>query len=404
MKSILFFASRLVNSFLPFLLATFLFTLIFFVTGCKTTTSYKSNKGITYENNRLKGVETTEIEVKGFSQITESGEQDAYDRALEHGFRKAVEKVLGTLIQSETLVKNSILIEDKIVAKNRGFVQKYQVLSERNQGKTKTLSIKVWVAKGDIQKDVRSLGLLNERAGRPTLMVLINETMMNDQPSTMTRGLIYDFFKEKKFRFVDISKMSKNQESTSDETVKTWAVKQGAQVVVIGDVYSEEQEVSHFKDTGFKSVRSKIEIRVIYAGDGEVIASKTFHSAGTGLNIQTAQNSSIEKATKKINPALLEAIINHWDKASNEGFEYEIRVIGISFEEAQTIKDAIESKIEGVKNVFEKGYRNNMATYLVKYTGLANQLGKMLTLSRKTEVPLKLMNYNVKSIQLKRRQ
>ncbi len=370
----------------------------FWLTACKTSDSYRA------KTNSNKS-EVVLIKAEGYAQITEAGEQDAYDRALKHGFRKAVEKALGTLVQSKAIVENSTLIKDKIIAKSEGFVKRYKVLSEKNRGETKYLKLDVWVTKEDIEKDVFALSILNDDVGRPTLFVVIDERKMNGKSSEIGKNYLYDFFQKKRFRFVDVpaSLISGKNKNNVEARISDWGSRNGAQILIIGNVQSEEQQVGYFQDTGFKSVKSKIIIRAIYAGNGEVIASKTVSAAAAAPNLQVAQNNSIEKALGKVSPELFKAIIEHWKEASSEGFEYEIVVSGLSFLEAKLIKDAIESMVEGIKKVFEKNYRNGEMNYLVRYTGLASQLAGMLILEKKTQVPLKLVELDNKRLKFRKK-
>ena len=385
---------------MKFELSVFSLILVLSLTACKTKDSFK----LSDSNKNAENAEVVKVEIKGYAQITEAGEQDAYDRALKHGFRKAVEKILGTIIQSKTKIENSVLIKDEIMVKSEGFVKNFKVLSQQNQSGTKYLKMMVWVTKNDIKDDLLALGILNDDVGRPTLLVVTDESKMNKKPSEIIKNHLYGFFKKRRFRFIDVPNSlfkTKNQNNFETE-MSHWGIQNGAQILIMGSAQSEEQKINYFENTGFKSVKSKVIIKAIYTGDGEVITSKMVTSAASAPNLQVAQDNSIEKALANLSPELLNAIIEHWKEASSEGFEYEISISGISFSEAKLIKDAMESRVEGIKKVFEKNYQKNKMNYLVRYTGLSSQLAGMLILKRKTQVPLELIELNNKRLELKK--
>ena len=372
--------------------------------ACKTTRSYTSKTGVVGENKSLVSTDLIEIEVESYAQITEAGEQDAYDRALEHGFRKAVEKALGSIVQSKTIVENSTLINDKIVSQSRGFIKKHQILSDSNRGDTKIIKLRTWVAVGNIKKDVLALGLLQDRVGRPNLMVAIDELNHEGKPADIAKTVIYDFFEKKEFRFIDHPENARNEKGVFEEfTVRKLALEKGAQMLILGKVSFKEQKIKYLEDTDFSSIRSSLIIKVIYVGSGEIITSQTGAGVGSAIDIQVAHNNSIQKAFEQLNPKIFDAIIKHWNKTSNDGFEYEVLISGISFPEAKQIKNAIESKVEGIKKVFERNFKDGQMSYLVRYTGLSGQLASLLALPRKTGIELESIEVSDKIIKMKRR-
>ncbi|MFP4168481.1 MAG: flagellar assembly protein T N-terminal domain-containing protein [Desulfonatronovibrionaceae bacterium] len=69
------------------------------------------------------------VTVVGTAPIT-AGQSQAKQQALEQALRAAVEKGVGTLIDSKTTVENYQVLSDKIYSQASGYVNKYDVLSE----------------------------------------------------------------------------------------------------------------------------------------------------------------------------------------------------------------------------------------------------------------------------------
>lgn len=63
--------------------------------------------------------------------ITVDGAGKDFEAAKRDAYREAVRQVVGGYVDSETLVKNDSLIEDRIITLSSGFVEKSEPLSER---------------------------------------------------------------------------------------------------------------------------------------------------------------------------------------------------------------------------------------------------------------------------------
>src|SRR6056297_1371116 len=67
------------------------------------------------------------VTVQGAAPIT-SSESAARDEALRNAMRAAVEKGIGTLLESKTRVENFQVISDKIYSQSSGYIKDYKVL------------------------------------------------------------------------------------------------------------------------------------------------------------------------------------------------------------------------------------------------------------------------------------
>lgn len=131
--------------------------------------------------------EYMEVEVLGYGPDRE--------KAREDGFRTAVIQSVGSVVVSQTQSTNSQLVRNEIVTYSSGFVDRHEVLSEKNMGSEVELRMRVWVAESRIarrllahsstagQIDGSSLslrldGVLNERAQGDRLL----ETVLADFP------------------------------------------------------------------------------------------------------------------------------------------------------------------------------------------------------------------------------
>jgi len=131
--------------------------------------------------------EYMEVDVLGYGPDRE--------KAREDGFRTAVIQSVGSVVVTQTQSTNQRLVRNEIITYSSGFVDRHEVLSEKNMGSEVELRMRVWVAESRIarrllansstagQIDGKSLGLrldgvLNERAQGDRLL----ETVLADFP------------------------------------------------------------------------------------------------------------------------------------------------------------------------------------------------------------------------------
>ena len=364
-----------------------------------------------------KGGDAKVIEVRGVAQITSAGSQDAFDRALAHAMRKAVEQVLGTMVHSETIVKNSSLIDDRIYSKSTGFVKSYQVLSDKNKGRTKILQVKVWVVLADVEKDAMALGMLQDRINKPYLVVLVNQIPFSladftssDLNAVYVKNAVHQFFSAKEFQFVEESQLksvlrqrkmnlASLSKSGNKSDLSKVALDAGAQVIIRATVNAGEQQVRSLPKN-WRSIRSTVSLEAIYTADATIIASSSSSQAASTIDVASAYNSSVKRAVSAASEELFSKIIQRWSTMLSKGFEYKVLVAGISYEEARNIRLSISKNIEGIKGVFERSFSDDNLNLVVRFSGTPSDLVSMLLAEGKIPVPLRLSKYNFKSIVL----
>jgi hypothetical protein len=73
------------------------------------------------------------------------GEGVTVDEARLQGFRLAVEHAVGTVVASETEVKNSRVARDEIITYASGFVDRFEIVDQQQVGNRLQLRMKIWV-------------------------------------------------------------------------------------------------------------------------------------------------------------------------------------------------------------------------------------------------------------------
>ena len=73
------------------------------------------------------------------------GEGTTVDQARQQGFRLAVEHAVGTVVASETEVRNDRVARDEIITYAAGYVDRFEVVEQQQVGNRVLVNMKVWV-------------------------------------------------------------------------------------------------------------------------------------------------------------------------------------------------------------------------------------------------------------------
>lgn len=81
------------------------------------------------------------------------------DNATKNGIRAAVEQVVGTYISSQTIIKNNILLEDRIYSYSDGYVKEMKIISLKTEGGLVYVKIEAQVVASELKRKLESLGM-----------------------------------------------------------------------------------------------------------------------------------------------------------------------------------------------------------------------------------------------------
>jgi hypothetical protein len=101
-------------------------------------------------------------------------------RAINDAIRRAVEQAAGLMISAETRVKDSRLLDDRILSRASGFVRNYEVISQSRFGEVLSVTILATVATEALYDDMLAVGLLLARNAYPRVAI---RATMADVPS-----------------------------------------------------------------------------------------------------------------------------------------------------------------------------------------------------------------------------
>jgi len=152
--------------------------------------------------------------------LTVEGYGSSHSSALSDAKRKAVEQGIGTLIASQTVVKNFQLISDRIYSKADGFVKSYKELGSRQESDGSfvvKIEAEVTAILDEVVKDQMATDLLLQWMHKPRFMFLIDEENVGDRSSMVAETEIGRLMDQKGFPVVSRYQIDQIKKRLSDQ-------------------------------------------------------------------------------------------------------------------------------------------------------------------------------------------
>ncbi len=251
---------------------------------------------------------TTTVKAEGVGAIQNNNHAKARDEAIWDAQRRAVEKGVGVLLASETMVSNAQLLSDNIYTQADGFVDSYKIISENKDEFLYYVTIKADVKKTNLAGKLAMLGLI-KKVGDPRIMVVIPETHLRTPiPDPAGETEIIKNLVDNGYRVVDQKQIASIRNS---EKVKKMA--QGdtaaamelgeqfdADIIITGEAFSQLQSVNVQNVNGLVSCGARVEYRIIKVDNGEIITAGSANAAAIGMSEAIAAKESLRKAGELI--------------------------------------------------------------------------------------------------------
>ena len=81
-----------------------------------------------------------------YVQVDVVSEGFTVEQARSEGFRTAVNQAVGSVVATQTQTQNQRLVSDEIINYSSGFVDRFEIVEQKNQGSRVQLKMRVWVA------------------------------------------------------------------------------------------------------------------------------------------------------------------------------------------------------------------------------------------------------------------
>lgn len=334
------------------------------------------------------------VTATGYGAILAGDRVKAKEDATNDALRKAVEQVVGLMIDSKTITENFMLLEDKIYTKTTGYVQSYQVIST-NQKPDNSLevTVKAVVKTSDLKNDLAGIITTLRQEGMPRTMVLIKEENFAQNTWHVTTDLntaetaLMNTMMGYGFPFVDAATAKANIEkdalqaalSGDANAAAAIAKRSGAEILIIGSAKTTVTQLPVMRSSGMKTCSANMNLRVVRADDAVIIATSSTHGVAAHIDDLTGSSLALEKASQEAGKELKDKIIEQFRTNQYEQRQIQFQVLNItSFAQLNTIKNNLPYYVRGIKSIYQRSFEAGSALFDIEITQKAETVASEL--------------------------
>lgn len=340
--------------------------------------------------------------------ITISGYGDSYDDAERDALRNAVEKAVGTLIDSQTLIRNNTLIEDEIYTTSRGFINNYTVVNKKYNNGNYEVYINADVdtnPNSRLMNELTRLGIIDKQLRDPKIAVIIPEYHIAARiPDPAGETAVIRKLTEAGFsRITDVSNIRYNFNKVyalSNNDLRSLADSLNVDILIVGEAFSQGVgDVGKFigngrRNVGIVSCKARLEAKIFIVKTGQIIAANGVYGTAADLTEFIAAKKALNDAGEKMGDYIIDKLIG-FGSSNNQSIE--VSVQSSDFNKINKINSLIKN-IQGVKSSLITDYANGKAMINVKYSGTPQVLFNKLSDIVDFNISIKGISYNTLSI------
>lgn len=360
------------------------------------------------------------VTIQGRGAIIAGDKVKARDDAINDAWRNAVERVMGTHVQSSTITENFMLIQDNIYTKTSGYISDYEVTNETEDPDMITVTMRATVKESELVSDLEAIGVLMSRMNYPRLLVLIDEQIFIDEggeervPTTVDNATTTTAFMEmlqlKGFRFVDPMAVAMNTEANVLTSALEGNVAQAvmigrahqAEVVVLGKTVAKRGTAAQQYLGDMVSMQVSIAVRVLRSDTGEIMATSQETGSFVGGSPIDAAAGAIKRAMNKLGPRLEEMILERWSQELSGSRVIELHIVNqIGFVQLQQFRQLLPYYVRGVEEVTQKSYLEGLAILEVRSGNDAMNLATELSLKQWEEFTIEVTGVTANQVKVR---
>jgi len=343
------------------------------------------------------------------------------EQAKDDALRNCVQQVAGTLVTAATETDQARLLSDKIYSHSQGYVKKFTVLEEKQDGSGWVVKVKCEVSESKLDEDMLAFGIAYRRAGMPRIAVLIAEQAVNATQATgwwqgggntadlrVVENSFMDRMEKSGFTFIDpeiLSGKVKLESIGADPNVqqaREIGIKAGADVVVIGRAMAKPLGEIQIDNGTFYSSVANISARAVRVDSGEVIAATEFTGdAGKGFEQTTAGRNALSNGGRKLAADLFTKIGKVWTREQSGMKRVALSVKGVDdYSRLATFKNALATHVRGVKDVQERSMEGGKADLDVIVAGTSQSFATDLASKKFSGFTVKVTKVTASTVEV----
>ncbi len=314
----------------------------------------------------------------------------AREQAKDDALRNCVQQVARTIVTAATETDQAQLLSDKIFAHSEGYVRKFQVLEDKQDGNTWVTKLRCEVSEAKLDEDMLAFGIAYRRAGMPRVFVLVAEQAINATQATgwwqgggntadlrVMENAFMDRMEKSGFTFVDPEvlqgkvKLEAIGADPNLQQAREIGVRSGADLVVVGRAIAKPLGEIQIQNGTFYSAVANVSARAVRTDTGEIVATAEFTgTAGRGFEQTTAGRNAFSEAGRQLARELFAKIGKVWTREQSGSKRIAMAVLGVDdYARLAAFKNVLVQSVRGVKDVQERSMENGRAELDVTLAG-----------------------------------
>jgi hypothetical protein len=323
--------------------------------------------------------------------------------AKDDALRTCVQQVATTIVTAATETDQSKLLSDKIYSHSTGYIRKFTILEDKQEGNTWVTKLRCEVSEAKLDEDLLAFGIAYRRAGMPRIMTLVAEQAINASQATgwwqgggnsadlrVVENAFMDRMEKSGFTFIDpevlAGKITLETIGADPNVQKAREIGRlaGAEVVIVGRAIAKPLGEMAIDNGTFYSSVANVSARAVRTDTGEVIAATEFTGpAGKGFEQTTAGRGALSNAGRQLAADLFAKIGKVWSREQSGMKRVSLVVKGVDdYARLTGFKAVLVNEVRGVKDVQQRSMDDGRAELEVTLAGSADGLAADLS-SRK---------------------
>jgi hypothetical protein len=345
----------------------------------------------------------------------------AKEQAKDDALRNCVQQVATTVVTAATETDQAQLLSDKVYAHSEGYIRKFQILQDGQEGNTWVTKVRCEVAEGKLDDDLLAFGIAYRRAGMPRVFVLVAEQAINATQATgwwqgggnaadlrVVENAFMDRMEKSGFTFVDAEVLSgkvKLEAIGADpnlQQAREIGVKTGAELVIIGRAIAKPLGEMAIDNGTFYSAVANVSARAVRTDTGEVVAAVEFTStAGRGFEQTTAGRNALSEAGRQLARELFTKVGRVWKREQSGVRRIAMAVKGVEdYARLAAFKNVLAQSVRGVKDVQERSMEDGRAELDVTLAGTSQSFATELATRKFTGFAVKVKKVTAGSVEV----
>jgi hypothetical protein len=345
----------------------------------------------------------------------------AKEQAKDDALRNCVQQVASTVVTASTETDQAQLLSDKVYAHSVGYVRRFQVLEDKQDGNTWVTKLRCDVSEAKLDEDLMAFGIAYRRAGMPRIFVLVAEQAINATQATgwwqgggntadlrVMENAFMDRMEKSGFTFVDPEvlqgkvKLDAIGADPNTQLAREIGVKSGADVVIVGRAVAKPLGELQLDNGTFYSAVANVSARAVRTDTGEVLGAVEFTgTAGRGFEQTTAGRNALSEAGRQLARDLFAKIGKVWAREQSGVRRIAMVVKGVDdYARLAQFKSVLVQSVRGVKDVQERSMGDGKADLDLTVSGRSTDLATDLATRKFTGFAVKVRAVTQGSIEV----